>query len=92
MNYGGKCSTHYLQYRPASDRRSDAADRTLPIGHLTPPDDWREADEESTAMLDNSTSKAAWTGNRQARTTMLVPLPGIMPMLGWRQCQTIRAP
>ena len=61
-------------------------DRTLLIGHLPPLDDWREADEESTAISNNSTSKAAWTGNRQARTTMLVPL------LGWRQCQTIRAP
>ena len=61
-------------------------DRTLLIGHLPPLDDWREADEESTAISNNSTSKAAWTGNRQARTTMLVPL------LGWRQCQTIRTP
>ena len=74
------------------------ADRTLLIGHLTPPDDWWEADEESTAILDNSTSKAAWTGNRQARTTTLVPLLGMVPMLGmvpllgWCQCRTIPAP
>lgn len=77
MNHGGKCSAHYLQYRLASYRRPNAADRTSPA----PPDDWREADEESTAILSNSASKAAWTGNRQARTTMLAPLLGMVPML-----------